>query len=44
MRRGGLSCNIFVIINISGDRAIFLLFCVHQDTEYEKREMEMIIA
>ena len=25
----------FAILNISGARAIFVLFCVHQDTGYE---------
>ena len=31
--------NIVVTLNIYGARAIFLLFCDHQDTEYELCEI-----
>ena len=33
-----------LIIHISGARDIFLLFCEHQDTEYEWKEMDILIA
>ena len=33
--------NIMAIIHISGDSAIVLLFCDHQDTEYESREINI---
>ena len=36
--------NIVSIIHIYGARAIFLLFCDHQDTESESREVEMRIS
>ena len=29
------------VLHICGDRAIYLLFCDHQDTESEAREMEI---
>ena len=32
--------NIVVVLHIYGTLAIFLLFCDHQDTEYESREMK----
>ena len=35
---------IVVIINIYGARDIFLIFCVHQDTKSEYREMDISIA
>ena len=31
--------NIVVTLNVYGARAIFLLFCDHQDTEYELCEI-----
>ena len=36
--------NVVAIIHIYGDRAIFLLFCYRQDTEYESQVMEIGIA
>ena len=33
---------IVVIFHIYGSRAIFLIFCVHQDTKSESCEIEMI--
>ena len=33
-----------LILHIYGARAIFLLFCNHQDTESESREMEIGVA
>ena len=32
--------NIVVVLHIYGTSAIFLLFCDHQDTEYESLEMD----
>ena len=40
----GLEQHIVVIFHISGARAIFLLFCDHQDTESESCEMEISIS
>ena len=34
--------NIALLIHIYGAKAIFFLFCDHQDTEYESREIEII--
>ena len=31
-------------IHIYGDGSIFLLFCYHQDTEFESQEMEIGVA
>ena len=36
--------NIVVILYIHGALFIYLLFCNHQDTEYESREMEIGVA
>ena len=36
--------NFVVVLHIYGDRAVLLLFCDHQDIEYESCEIEMIIS
>ena len=36
--------DIVIILNIYGDTSISLLFCHHQDTEYDSYEIEMIIS
>ena len=34
---------VVVILNIYGAKANFLLFCDHQDTESESREIEIVV-
>ena len=40
----GVRIQMWKIIHIYGDRAIFLLLCDHQDTESEACEIEMSIS
>ena len=36
--------NMLVVLHMYGTRAIFLIFCDHQDTEYESCEIEISIS